>query len=233
MYLGKWSHYKLMMFLKDTTNPRISDGNISDEEDTLQECPDTDGDHDNDIDHIDNDDSNTMNIFNVSETETETRQRIECIPTFESCSTPSISMSTTNLSSNSDHTQPRKKKKNEDKYLEDLLNIESQKVAFLKQSYNNNVTTSEIDEDMSFFQSLIPYFKKLDPIQKLRVRNKFQNILIEELSPIREQALNVSNIPPYIAESTPDPQLSVSSYNAQQYTSQEPGYHYIHSSNVQ
>jgi len=50
-------------------------------------------------------------------------------------------------------------------------------VALLQQS-NNNVNTSEINEDMSFFQSLNPYFMKLDPIQKLRVRNKFQNILI-------------------------------------------------------
>jgi len=48
---------------------------------------------------------------------------------------------------------------------------------------------------MSFFQSLIPYFKKLDSIQKLQVRNKFQNILIEELSSIREPALIVSNTP--------------------------------------
>lgn len=63
-----------MLFLKDITNPRILDENISDEEDVLHECPDTDGDHDNDIDHIDNDDSNTINLLNVSETETETSQ---------------------------------------------------------------------------------------------------------------------------------------------------------------
>lgn len=112
VYLGKWCYYKSMLFLKDTTNPRISDGNISDEEDTLQECPVTYEDHDSDIDHIDNDDSNTTNILNVLETETGTSQRIEYIPTFESCSTPSISMSTTSLSrDNSDHSLPRKKKK--------------------------------------------------------------------------------------------------------------------------
>lgn len=79
--------------------------------------------------------------------------RVECIPTFESCSTLSMS----NLSSNSKHTLPRKKK-NEDTYLENVLKIENQKVAFLQQS-NNNVTISEVDEDMSFFQSLILYFK--------------------------------------------------------------------------
>lgn len=109
LYLGKWSYYNLMTFLKDTTNPRISDGNISDEEDTFQECPGTYEDHDSDIDHIDNDDSNTLN---VSEIETAgTSQRVEYIKTFESRGTPSIAMSTTNLSSSSDQTLPRKKKK--------------------------------------------------------------------------------------------------------------------------
>jgi len=53
-----------------------------------------------------------MNILNVSETETGTTQRIECITTFESCSSPSISMSTTNLSTNNaDRSLLRKKKK--------------------------------------------------------------------------------------------------------------------------
>jgi len=60
--------------------------------------------------------------------------------------------------------------------LENLLKIESQRIAFLQQS--TNVTAPEINEDMLFFQSLLPYFKKMDSIQKLRVRNQFQNILI-------------------------------------------------------
>lgn len=94
-----------MLFLKDTNNSRISDRNILDKEDTLHECPDTYGDHDNGRDHIDNDDSNTMNILKVSETKTETSQRVECIPTFESCRIMP------NLSSNFDHTLPGKKKK--------------------------------------------------------------------------------------------------------------------------
>ena len=121
-----------MLFLKDTVNPRTSDGNISDEEDTLQECPDTYEDHDNVIDYIDKDDSNILNILNsskivtennivsMSETETETSQGAGCIPTFESCGTPSISMSTTNLSRNSNHTLPRKKKQKNEKQTNHL-----------------------------------------------------------------------------------------------------------------
>lgn len=38
------------------------------------------------------------------------------------------------------------------------------------------------DEDLLFFKSLLPYFKQLDPIQKLRIRNQFQDILIQNLS---------------------------------------------------
>lgn len=34
IYTGKWSYYKLLLFLNDTTTPRISDGNITDQEDT-------------------------------------------------------------------------------------------------------------------------------------------------------------------------------------------------------
>jgi len=43
-------------------------------QDTLQECPETYGDRDCDIDHIDNDDSNTLNILNLSDPETGTSQ---------------------------------------------------------------------------------------------------------------------------------------------------------------
>jgi len=34
IYTGKWSYYNLLLFLKDITTPRVSDGNITDEEDT-------------------------------------------------------------------------------------------------------------------------------------------------------------------------------------------------------
>lgn len=39
------------------------------------------------------------------------------------------------------------------------------------------------DEDMHFFKSILPYFKNMSPIQKLRVRNEIQNILIRENLP--------------------------------------------------
>nr|CAI5856880.1 unnamed protein product [Callosobruchus analis] len=55
-----------------------------------------------------------------------------------------------------------------------LLDIEAKKLALLQ--------TPE-DEISLFLRSLLPYLQKMDPVQQLRVRNKFQNILIEKMSP--------------------------------------------------
>lgn len=201
IYTGKWSYYNLLLFLKDTTTPRISDGNITDEEDT-ENAENYEDNHI--IDQINNDDSYitdmgvsnpyTLDIENnyvsTPEIETEISQSTKFIYTHET-STPSTPV--TNQSSESERLLSRKRKKpkvDDDKYLENLLKIESQKVAFLQQS--TNVTAPEIDEDMLFFQSLLPYFKKMDSIQKLRVRNQFQNILINELSQNQESSLNVA-----------------------------------------
>ncbi|XP_022162527.1 uncharacterized protein LOC111028264 [Myzus persicae] len=198
IYTGKWSYYNLLLFLKDTTTPRVSDGNITDEEVTENY-------EDNHIiDQINNDDSYitdtgvsnpyTIDIVNnyvsTPEIETEISQSTQFIHTHE---TSTLSTPVTNQSSDSEHLLSRKRKKpkvDDDKYLENLLKIESQKVALLQQF--TNVTAPEIDEDMLFFQSLLPYLKKMDSIQKLRVRNQFQNILINELSQNQESSLNVA-----------------------------------------
>lgn len=191
----------MLLFLKDTTTPRVSDGNITDEEDT-ENAENYEDNHI--IDQINNDDSYitdtgvsnpyTIDIVNnyvsTPEIETEIGQSTQFIHTHET-STPSTPV--TNQSSDSERLLSRKRKKpkvDDDKYLENLLKIESQKVALLQQS--TNVTAPEIDEDMLFFQSLLPYFKKMDSIQKLRVRNQFQNILINELSQNQESSLNVA-----------------------------------------
>lgn len=38
------------------------------------------------------------------------------------------------------------------------------------------------DENYLFLKSLLPYFKSMGPIQQLRVRNKFQEILLQEMT---------------------------------------------------
>lgn len=61
------------------------------------------------------------------------------------------------------------------------------------------------DEDLHFFKSLLPYFKKLQPLQKLRVRNEFQTILISALDP---QQTNLTSNVGYSSSSSNTPLLS-------------------------
>lgn len=53
-------------------------------------------------------------------------------------------------------------------------------VAFTESPVQND------DIDMHFFKSILPYLKKMSPIQKLRVRNDMQNKLIRESLPSRQ-----------------------------------------------
>jgi len=90
-------------------------------------------------------------------------------------SSPSISLTA---------TQKRKKpKKSEsgDNFKKQLIALETKKPAALTES---PVLTD--DEDMYFFRSILPYFKKMSPIQKLRVRNDIQTILIRESLPSQQ-----------------------------------------------
>ncbi|KAK4886635.1 hypothetical protein RN001_002906 [Aquatica leii] len=83
----------------------------------------------------------------------------------------------TNMSSSSTATSRLKRTSRREENIaveQQLLNIETKKLALLQ--------TPE-DENSLFLRSLLPYFQKMDPLQQLRVRNKFQETLIDEMSP--------------------------------------------------
>ncbi|KAK4887448.1 hypothetical protein RN001_003719 [Aquatica leii] len=83
----------------------------------------------------------------------------------------------TNMSSSSTATSRLKRTSRREENIaveQQLLNIETKKLALLQ--------TPE-DENSLFLRSLLPYFQKMDPLQQLRVRNKFQETLINEMSP--------------------------------------------------
>ncbi|KAH9630033.1 hypothetical protein HF086_008003 [Spodoptera exigua] len=46
--------------------------------------------------------------------------------------------------------------------------------------YSSSNDQNEIDDDLHFLKSLVPFLKKLPPIRKLLVRNEIQNLLIRE-----------------------------------------------------
>lgn len=59
-----------------------------------------------------------------------------------------------------------------------MIDLETRKLAALTEP-----SAAPDDEDMDFFKSILPYFKNMSPIQKLRVRNDIQNILIRKSLP--------------------------------------------------
>ncbi|XP_073973164.1 uncharacterized protein isoform X2 [Rhodnius prolixus] len=73
-----------------------------------------------------------------------------------------------------------RKRQRQDTDLEQRkLDIESKKLALYEKSE---------DENFLFLRSLLPYFKCLDQIQQLRVRTRFQEILLQEISQSRSSS---------------------------------------------
>ena len=78
------------------------------------------------------------------------------------------------------------------------------------------------DEDIHFFRSLLPYFKRMQPLQKLRVRNEFQKILIRALDP--QQTNLASNVgSSSLSPATPVVSPDTPALSHPEYTSPNPG----------
>ncbi|KAL4092213.1 hypothetical protein QTP88_026751 [Uroleucon formosanum] len=191
IYTGKWAYYKSLLFLKDTTTPRNTDGNISDLEYTHQENSDLsendDTGHFNDSYIMEN-----ISLANNLEIEQpsprpESELEIELSSSRPELETDSFAIPTTvppKSSSVSDVSRSSSTKRKRDKSNKDfeseLLKLEEQKLTALLQS--NITPVIKDDEDMLFLKSLHPYFHTMNPLQKLRVRNQLQTIFINELS---------------------------------------------------
>lgn len=57
----------------------------------------------------------------------------------------------------------------------EFLSVEKRKVALLEKEVN-----MDSNPDLQFFKSLIPYMANFNPIQKLRIRSKIQDIILQE-----------------------------------------------------
>ncbi|KAL4085204.1 hypothetical protein QTP88_027063 [Uroleucon formosanum] len=174
-----------MLFLNDTTTPRTTESNISDtfptensvHEDNLfernvdYEIPDT-------RDTVDADPEYNITLNNNS-----------CVP-----SSPKSVKSILNSGQDVSDTEivvdspakvanPTKKMKKTygNSFEDQLLELEREKNNKISALLKNQLDNSENDEDMYFFKSLLPHFKKMNSIQKLRMRNQFQAIIINEL----------------------------------------------------
>lgn len=81
----------------------------------------------------------------------------------------------------------RKKKQEKTSFESELLKLENQKINML---FESNKPQLQDDEDMMFLKSLHPYFKDMNNLKKLQVRNEIQTVLIKELSTNKQQHQN-------------------------------------------
>lgn len=67
----------------------------------------------------------------------------------------------------------------EDRFFE----LESKKLQLLSQTMVQDPPAAAPEcDDLNFFKSLIPYMNTFQPIQKLKIRNKIQQVIIDEMS---------------------------------------------------
>ncbi|KAL4153125.1 hypothetical protein QTP88_000958 [Uroleucon formosanum] len=187
IYTGKWIYYKSMLFLKDTTTPRDTEGNVSEEDQSEVE---------ENNEHMQ---SPTSPSF-VANTETDDFS----VPSVSSVLDSNISNESDVLASATQEVSSKKSRKKQENisFENELLKLETQKLSALLQS--NKDQTIPDDEDMLFLKSLHPYFHNLTNIQKLKIRNQMESIFINELStqplyiPSNSNQAHASNDPNYL-----------------------------------
>lgn len=187
-YTGKWSYFYQMLFLKDVLLPRNTESNLQGRVDLSSQANDN---TQNSTQNTDESEDETQITDEPEHTTLSQSEHVEpeILRNESMFAAPSTATVSTDIS-----TVPKKKQKNcptkttsdRSTFETELLRIESEKTLLLQNELKKE------DEDLHFFKSLIPYFKKLQPLQKLRVRNEFQTILISALDP--QQTNQTSNV---------------------------------------
>lgn len=174
-----------MLFLNDTTTPRTTESNISDT------FPTENSVHDDNLfeRNVDYEIPDTRDTVDADPEYNITLNNNSCVP-----SSPKSVKSILNSGQDVSDTEivvdspakvanPTKKMKKTygNSFEDQLLELEREKNNKISALLKNQLDNSENDEDMYFFKSLLPHFKKMNSIQKLRMRNQFQAIIINEL----------------------------------------------------
>lgn len=89
----------------------------------------------------------------------------------------------------------KKRTLNTNEMRNEYLEIEKKKLKMLETELSKSQNNDELakSDDYHFLMSLLPQMERLEPIQKLRVRNKFNMVLIEELTALGNSHENVTD----------------------------------------
>lgn len=191
-----WPHFKSLLFLKDQFLPRTSHSNLPDtDEETMITTISTPGEV-NDGENEGEEEDISQEIENLSE-------GVKEIDEFSTPSLPSGSEPRTILTK-------RCRKRTSD--MDALLELERQKMKLWREKHARQIppttnTTPVSDEDKSFFESLLPHVRQIQPRLKLRFRNEIQNLVQnyvyeEEYNASAHSRIPYSIYPPSAAETS-------------------------------
>jgi len=169
----KWKYFQLMSFLNDTYASRVVVGNVP----NPQQC---DGDNasvsggspNQSMSHIDHKLMNSQS----DEQEPDELQLEEQQTGKSSCSsiTPGVSQVPKKI-----FKSPKNKFRQKKDVLNDLVQLEKVKVAHLQELKNKKEDEEKKDEDYFFVMSLLPHLRAIPLSQKLQMRIKLQQVLLE------------------------------------------------------
>uniref|UniRef100_A0A2A4JRU4 MADF domain-containing protein n=1 Tax=Heliothis virescens TaxID=7102 RepID=A0A2A4JRU4_HELVI len=154
-YEPAWKYFTLLGFMKDEYMSLTADSNLDEEESVI----------------IDNGGEDTERIF------------VETLN--EATSPPSTRTSSPIEPSTSSSQNSRKKRQNIQDIREQYLEIERKKLKLLENdiyNYNTPVDTEKKSDDYYFLMSILPEMEKLPTVQKLRLRNKINQALLDEIN---------------------------------------------------
>lgn len=165
LQLSKWPYFSLMQFLKEEFNHSKLKGNICSRNKANEN---NDSENEDDPSPIDHDLDNSIETA-VEGNETGLGQGLGTEPQTEE---PPKSTS---------FQLPRKRKETvQETVAKKMLVLEEKKLELL--GNQNKEPSNEDLEDYHFLMSLLPHLKALPPLQKLRVRNKLTEVVINEIS---------------------------------------------------
>ncbi|KAG5888912.1 hypothetical protein JTB14_006055 [Gonioctena quinquepunctata] len=151
--------------LKDQVTPALKYGNLP----TLEQSQE-------DVMHSDIEDDRTDTQLAIDPCVVASPPSISTASTHSREESPSSASASTTVSQKGKDNKKRLCDVRDEKFLE----IENKKLLLLAQNLKHDDAMPD-SEELNFFKSLIPYLEKIKPIQKLKVRNKIQQVILDKL----------------------------------------------------
>ncbi|XP_054270252.1 uncharacterized protein LOC128991418 [Macrosteles quadrilineatus] len=203
--VSTWPYFTLLHFLKDEVTPTPMKSN-------LKSNPVRVADPENeDVDNVEipDEETNSENVDSVDTPTAEADDENTDIQTLEDNLGPTQAASGSKISS-----FRKRKETTQETVAKKMLLLEEQKVALLKGEQKHQ---HEDSEDYHFLMSMLPHFQSMSPLQKLNVRNKMTQVLIDEATVSRPSSASCSGLSTfnYVSSGTNFPNQQFSYHNNQ------------------